>query len=429
MMEPRSSSFALRPLTPALGLPAPLAATLGNGVPVTLLPIADAPVVTLDLWFQAGSLFETDAESGLAHFLEHMVFKGSEGLAPGEFDHRIESVGGFSNAATGYDEVSYHVVLPRDGLTLACDLLPRLVLCPSLDADEFELERQVVLEELAQSEDQPEELAFQRLLELACGRHGYGRAILGERARLRAHTPGAMEAFRHRHYRSDRSAVAVAGSFDPERLLALLDQGPLGRLAPADAPDPTRQGRLQLCPGEHRLQLPRLESARLLMLWACPPAAAADELTGHDLMATLLAEGRRSRLVQCLREELDLVESVDVEIHPLEEGSLAVLECITGVDQLPRLRQELLRLLEALPEGLRQEELLRARRLLRHGHTFGLDATSQVAHLLGQQTLQGRLAPLDAPLERLESWTLPRLQSLADQWQPGRACCLEVVPA
>lgn len=402
---------------------------LGNGVPVTLLPISDAPVVTLDLWFDAGSLGETDAESGLAHFLEHMVFKGSEGLAPGEFDHRIESVGGFSNAATGYDEVNYHVVLPRDGLPLACDLLPRLVLCPSLDAEEFELERQVVLEELAQSEDQPEELAFQRLLELACGRHGYGRAILGDRSRLKAHTPGAMEAFRQRSYRSNRSAVAVAGSFDPERVMALLDQGPLGRLAPADGPDPNRHGPLRLFPGEHRLQLPRLESARLLMLWACPPASAADELTGHDLMATVLAEGRRSRLVRSLREELDLVESVDVEIHPLEEGSLAVLECITAVDQLPQLRQELARLLSALSDGLKQEELDRARRLLRHGHTFGLDATSQVAHLLGQQTLQGRLASLDAPLERLDRWTLPRLQSLADLWQPERACCLEVLPA
>ena len=391
--------------------------------------MADAPVVTLDLWFQAGSLCEGDAESGLAHFLEHMVFKGSDGLAPGEFDHRIESVGGFSNAATGYDEVNYHAVLPRDGLALACDLLPRLVLCPSLDAEEFELERQVVLEELAQSEDQPEELAFQRLLELACGPHGYGRAILGQRSRLRAHTPGAMEAFRQRHYRSDRSAVAVAGCFDPDEVLALLDRGPLGRLAPADATDRPRPGRLTLSPGEHRLQLPRLESARLLLLWACPPAAEADALTGHDLMATLLAEGRRSRLVQHLREELDLVESVDVEIHPLEEGSLAVLECITGVEQLPRLRQELDRLLNGLTEGIRQEELQRAHRLLRHGHTFGLEATSQVAHLLGQQTLQGRLAPLDAPLERLEGWTLPRLQTLADLWRPERACCLEVLPA
>lgn len=419
----------LRPLTPALGLPAPLAASLDNGVPVTLLPVADAPVVCLDLWFQAGSLRETAAESGLAHFLEHMVFKGSDGLEPGEFDHRIESLGGFSNAATGYDEVNYHVVLPRDGLDIACDLLPRLVLCPSLDPEEFELERQVVLEELAQSEDQPEELAFQRLLELACGSHGYGRAILGERKRLRAHSPGTMDAFRRRHYRSDASAVAVAGSFDPAEVLDLLGRGPLGALAPTGDGPPTRQERLQLLAGEHRLQLPRLESARLLMLWGCPPAAEADDLMGHELMATLLAEGRRSRLVQRLREELDLVESVDVEIHPLEQGSLAVLECITGVDQLPALRQELARQLESLTDGLREEELLRARRLLSHGHTFGLEATSQVAHHLGQQTLQGRLAPLDAPLQRLEGWTLDRLQSLAGCWQPGEACRLEVVPA
>ena len=83
----------------------------------------------------------------------------------------------------------------------------------------------------------------------------------------------------------------------------------------------------------------------------------------------------------------------------------------------------------ARADGLRQEELLRARRLLSHGHTFGLETTGQVAHHLGQQTLQGRLAPLDAPLHRLEGWSLPRLQSLASCWQPDQACCLEVVPA
>jgi len=221
----------------------------------------------------------------------------------------------------------------------------------------------------------------------------------------------------------------VAGSLDHAEVLDLLTMGPRAALTPTMPAAGGGQGQLQLQPGEHRLQLPRLESARLLMLWGCPPAAEADDLTGHDLMATVLAEGRRSRLVQRLREELDLVESVDVEIHPLEQGSLAVLECITGVDQLPTLRRELARLLESLTDGLRQEELLRARRLLSHGHTFGLEATAQVAHHLGQQTLQGRLAPLDAPLHRLEGWTLPRLQSLASCWQADQACCLEVVPA
>lgn len=414
-------------LRPALGFPAPLQTSLSNGCPITLLPLADASVVCMEFWCRAGSLEELPGESGLAHFLEHMVFKGSEGLGPGAFDLKIESLGGYSNAATGFDEVHYHLLLPPEGLGLACELLPRLVLQPSLEPGAFQLERQVVLEELAQSEDQPEELAFQHLLSQACGSHGYGRPILGLKPDLLAHTPDSMRAFQQRNYRSDHCAVAVGGNFDPALLLAQLEAGPIARLGRADRG--SHRGTFNFQAGHQQLVLPRLESARLLMAWPCPAAGELDALTGHELWATLLAEGRRSRLVEELREKLQLVETIDLDIHPLEEGSLAILEATTEAEYLPRVTKAVQQVLQDVQGGISAQELERAKRLLGHGHSFGLEATSQVTHHLAQATLQGRLLDLDAPLQRLDNWDLQRLQALAPGWDAAHASILEVLPA
>jgi hypothetical protein len=130
-------------------LGAPQQRHLGQGAAVVSLDLPQAPVTCLDFWCRAGSAAETPAESGLAHFLEHMVFKGSERLAAGDFDLRIEALGGSSNAATGFDDVHYHVLVPPSAAAEAVDLLLDLVLAPRLDPEDFDLERQVVLEELA----------------------------------------------------------------------------------------------------------------------------------------------------------------------------------------------------------------------------------------------------------------------------------------
>ena len=110
------------------GLGEPERQRFANGAELVSLPLADAPLVCLDFWCRAGSAWERPGESGMAHFLEHMVFKGSESLAAGEFDRRVEALGGNSNAATGFDDVHYHVLIPPAAAPEALDLLLDLVL-------------------------------------------------------------------------------------------------------------------------------------------------------------------------------------------------------------------------------------------------------------------------------------------------------------
>ncbi len=419
---------------PALheALPTPHAFHLQNGVPVVSVRQEQAPVVCLDFWCRAGSATEQAAESGLAHFLEHMVFKGSETLAPGAFDQRIEALGGSSNAATGFDDVHYHVLIPPAAAAEALDLLLDLVLHPRLEASDFDMERQVVLEELAQSEDQPEDVAFQRLLALACPGHAYGRAILGEREALTRHNPERMAAFHRRGYRPSACSLAVAGALDGLDVEAMVAGSALADLAdPAAAPSDAPAQALALQPGHHTLRLPRLEAARLLMVWQLPAAADLEATAGADLLTTLLAEGRRSRLVQRLREDLRLVESVDLDLNVLEAGSLALLEAVCEPDQAEAVEAEIGKVwqeLSATPPSTSEWE--RAQRLVANGYRFGLEAASPVAGLIGNQSLWGRLEPLQEPLERLRLWTPQRLHAeILPLFAPERACRVLALPA
>ena len=158
----------------------------------------DAPLTCIDFWCQAGSSSEHPGEEGIAHFLEHMVFKGSGRLAAGAFDEAIEALGGSSNAATGFDDVHFHVLVPPDRAAEALDLLLELVLKPALEPQGFATERDVVLEEIAQYADQPTEQVLQSILSLGCGDHAYGRPILGKVATLNAMEPSLMRRFHQR---------------------------------------------------------------------------------------------------------------------------------------------------------------------------------------------------------------------------------------
>ena len=124
----------------------------------------DLPLICIDFWFKAGSAFEESDKNGTAHFLEHMIFKGSNKLMPGEFDHKIESLGGISNASTGYDDAHYYVLIPNNNFKESLALLTNIVLSPNINNEEFNKEKNVVIDEIKQQNDQPDEKLYNYFL-------------------------------------------------------------------------------------------------------------------------------------------------------------------------------------------------------------------------------------------------------------------------
>ncbi|WP_320676647.1 pitrilysin family protein [Prochlorococcus sp. MIT 1300] len=386
--------------------------SLSNGTTCVLASMPDAPLTCLDLWCKAGSAKELPGEEGLAHFLEHMVFKGSQNLAAGEFDFAIEALGGSSNAATGFDDVHFYVLVPPDGAVKALELLLNLVLKPQLNENAYSIEREVVLEEIAQYRDQPDEQVIQKLLQSCWPNHPYGRAILGQRESLIKSNPKQMRSFHQNHYVGPNICLSIAGSI-PHNIKELISNSPLSTLSSQkeDNADQKNPRNLTFRKGRQEIFIPRLESSRLLIAWPMPAANNQEMIMGADIATSLLAEGRRSRLVQHLREDLQIVESIDMDITVLEQGSLVVLEACLMENHLEELEKEITLILKkALESSLEEKELLRATQLVRNGLCFNLEAPSQVAAISGNQSLWNRHQALLEPLKQINEWSGEALQ-------------------
>jgi predicted Zn-dependent peptidase len=304
------------------------------------------------------------------------------------------------------------------------------VLKPALEPQGFATERDVVLEEIAQYADQPTEQVLQSILSLGCGDHAYGRPILGDVATLNAMEPSLMRRFHQRRYLGPNCTLALAGPA-PERLKPAIAASALADL-PGDRNNPSSHQPLPLTlhAGHHTQQIDRLESARILMLWTTAPSHNQDAVMGADLATTLLGEGRRSRLVERLREELQLVESISMDLTALEEGSLITLEVICQEDALPAVEQEINAVLHQVAnEAVSEQELRRGYQLVSNSLRYSLESVGHVTGLCAGHVLWHRHQDLLAPLNLLSHWSADRLQTeLFPALLPEKACVLIARP-
>ncbi|KGG12327.1 MULTISPECIES: M16 family metallopeptidase [Prochlorococcus] len=381
--------------------------SLDNGARCVSVFMKEAPITCIDFWCKAGSSFEKKGEEGMAHFLEHMIFKGTNQLKEGEFDLKIEALGGASNAATGLDDVHFYVLVPSENVEQAVQLLTHLVLSPSINHKAFNLERDVVLEEIAQSNDQPEDQIFEIFLENCWEEHPYGRRILGNPKSLRNITPNSLRKFHRNFYRANNITLSIAGEI-PSNIKEIINNTELSKLTSQQNLEAgeTLSKQLIFCSGHKEIEIRRLESARILMAWPIPPASDQMKIMGYDIATTILGEGRRSRLVHKLREELQIVESIDVDITALEQGGIVILEACCIESNLREVEDEINKILkDSFNNPPSEKELKRACQLVQNSLCFGLELPSQVASLAGVQALWSRNQPLLKPLEYVSTWS------------------------
>ncbi len=401
--------------------------TLDNGAQCIATSMPEATLTCIDLWCKAGSYYERTGEEGIAHFLEHMIFKGSEKLKEGEFDLNVEALGGSSNAATGLDDVHFYVLVPSNGVPEVVNLLIELVTSPSINERAYKLEREVVLEEIAQQNDQPEERIFQTLLENCWYSHNYGRPILGAENTLRSSSSSIMKSFHKRQYQAKNMVLSIAGVI-PEDISKTIGKGKLANIKNSTATGQSIQELQELIFHKERkiIELKRMESARLMMAWQIPPAKDQHTIVGFDIATSLLGEGRRSRLVSKLREELQIVESIDMDVTALEQGGLVILEVCCIEENLEQVENEILKILKDIHVNKPSEkEVNRAKKLIRNGLLFSLEVPSQVTAITGSQALWDRNAPLLEPINYIDNWTSQKLQQeIFQHLQPENAFVL-----
>ena len=408
----------------------------GNGLALVHQELTVAPVVVADVWVQAGAAFEPSDRGGMAHFLEHMLFKGTERLPPGAFDWEIESCGGMTNAATSHDYAHFYLTIAAEHLPQTLPHLADLLLHPALPGDEFERERWVVLEEIRACQDDPEWLGFQCLGELLYGDHPYGKSVLGEPDRLQTYTPEHMRQFYQTRYQPENLAIALVGAIERQQACDLVAEHFAGFAPPPAGVTQTTASQEPLEPlreiRRDRLQVPRLEAGRLLMGWLGP--GVVDMQTGYclDLLAAVLTEGRTSRLVRELREERQIAWDVASTFSLQREASLFTIAAIAAPEDLAEI-EALLRacLADLAANPISEAELRRAQRLLCQDYAFSTETPGQLAGLYGYyQTLTNRAELALAYPHCIGQLTAADLQQTARRYlSPERYAVVTVEPA
>ena len=391
--------------------------TLENGLTVIFQQTA-SPVVAVDVWARAGALAEPEAWAGMAHFLEHMIFKGTEQLPPGAFDYVIERYGGVTNAATSHDYAHFFINTTAAHLPETLPYLAELLLNAAIADEEFDRERDVVLEEMRQAEDDPDWLGFQALSELIFQNHPYGRPILGTPDHLLKMLPEEMRAFHRKHYQPDNLTVVIVGDTPRDTTLALVDKL-FGSFAP---PPPFPNLTIAAEPpivGIRRnyLQLPRLELARLMLGWIGPGADSLSDAYGLDLLSVVLAGGRTSRLVRELREERHLVQDISSSFSLQRDSSLFTITAWLEPQHLDQVEARIEDCLSELSSTLIPEnELNRVKRQLCNDFSFSTETSSQLAGLYGYYSTIAQPEVSVTYPQRITNLRPEALQALASRY-------------
>ena len=405
---------------------------LENGLTVIHQEITTTPVVVVDVWIRAGARYEPSSWTGMAHFLEHMVFKGTEQILPGMFDAAIESRGGLTNAATSHDYAHFYMTVAADDLADALPYLAELLLHAAIPADEFVRERHVVIEEIHQSWDDPDWIGFQTLSEMIYGDHPYGRSVLGSPEILQERSPEEMRQFHRTYYQPDNMQVVITGGVTLDRVLELV-QATFRTFAQRESCPSAgllSPPRLMANPS-HALALPRLEHGRLLMAWLGPGIDDLEAACGLDILATVLAEGRMSRLVRELREERQWVDDIASSFSVQQDCSLFVLSAWLAPQHIKEVEQVVCDRIASLATiPISTQELERAQRVLCNDYAFSMETPGQLAGLYGYY---GTLATPELSLaypDYVRAYTSEQLLPLAKQYLSPHHCgTLALTPA
>lgn len=375
------------------------------------------PAVVVDVWLKAGASQEPAEWSGMAHFLEHMVFKGTSLIQPGEFDWAVESRGGLTNAATSHDYAHFYITVAADALPQTLPYLADLLLNAAIPADEFDRERQVVLEEIRQAHDDPDWVGYQALSKLMYADHAYGRAVLGTPEILQARSPEEMRQFHQAHYQPENMTVAIAGGICQTQALELIQQSFCRFAAPLACPQAIDRALPQPTYQHQTLHLPHLEQSRLTMAWMGPGISDIETASGLDLLAVLLGGGRTARLVRELREERQIVEGIDCHFALQQACSVFTTSMWLAADQVDRVEEIVRdRLTDLSATPISTAELLRCQRLLLNDYAFATETPSQIAGLYGYYATIATAELATRYPAYLSAQTPEKLQQIAQQY-------------
>ncbi len=369
----------------ALPAPSVTRAVLDNGLTIIVAEQHAAELVTLNAWVKVGSRDETDELNGAAHFVEHMLFKGTRRRKVGQIDREVEGLGGILNASTAFDFTQYYITAASRFFDRILDLQADALMNSTFDPEEMERERRVVLEEIGLRDDTPASLASKVLYTTAYRVHPYRRPIGGTREVLQRITRDQLFAFYRAQYGPQNVIIVVAGDVSTRETVAKVRRA-YGSWRHPVATRPTAQPE-PASSDVRRTELDHDVRVAYLQLGWIGPGARDREVYAIDVLLFVLGQGRSSRLTQRLQERQRLVQNIGASFPTGLDPQLFQVNAVVEPQDVARAEQAILaEITEIRESGIAADELERAKTLLLASEAIGSHTSRGLASLLGYST-------------------------------------------
>ena len=396
--------------------------TLSNGFRIVTESMPGLKSASVGIWVGAGGRHERIEQNGIAHFLEHMAFKGTKSRTPLQIAEAIEDVGGYINAYTSREMTAYYVRLLEDDVALGVDVIADILLNPIFDPNEIEVERGVILQEIGQSLDTPDDIIFDWLQEAAYPDQALGRTILGPSERVQNFTREDLSGFVGEHYGPNQMILAAAGAVDHDEIVKQAEElfGHLPSVKPTTLIQPARFG------GAERRENKDLEQVHFA-LGIEGPDYRDPEIYTAQIYSSVMGGGMSSRLFQEIREHRGLCYTIFAQAGAYEDTGLTTIYAGTSSEQISELINVTADQMKRAATDMTDKEVDRARVQMKAGLLMGLESPSNRAERLARLlSIWGRIPTLEETIERIDDVDTAKVKAFAEKTttQSGAAMAL-----
>ncbi|MEM1101873.1 MAG: pitrilysin family protein [Pseudomonadota bacterium] len=395
--------------------------TLPNGFRIVTEHMEGLKSASIGVWVNAGGRHERAEQNGIAHFLEHMAFKGTERRTALQIAEAIEDVGGYINAYTSRETTAYYARVLENDVPLALDVISDIVLNPVFDNREIEVERGVILQEIGQALDTPDDVIFDWLQEEAYPNQPIGRTILGPSERVRAFERADLSTFVREHYAPGQMILAAAGAVDHDAIVREAEKifGHLEARAPLEIEKASFGGGA-------RFVDKGLEQVHFTLAFEGPDYRDPAIYTSQ-IFSTAFGGGMSSRLFQEVREKRGLCYTIFAQAGAYADTGLTTLYAGTSAEQLGELAEITMDELKRAADDMTAAEVARARAQMKAGMLMGLESPSSRAERLARMmAIWGRVPALDEMIQSIDSVTTGDIRDFATKMAEEKRMAMAV---
>ena len=394
--------------------------TLSNGFRIVTELMPGLESASAGIWVTAGGRHEREEQNGIAHFLEHMAFKGTARRSALQIAEEIEDVGGYINAYTSREMTAYYARVLKEDVALSLDVIGDILLNPAFHHADIETERHVILQEIGQALDTPDDIIFDWLQEASYPGQAFGRTILGPSERVSAFGRADLQGFVTEHYGPGQMILAAAGAVDHDAVV-MQAESLFGQMAAR----PQKSFQPAAFQGAERREVKDLEQVHFAMAFEAPGYRDPTVYTSQ-VYATAMGGGMSSRLFQKIREERGLCYSIFAQAGSYDDTGQITLYAGTSAEEIAALTTLTVDELKRAAEDMTEAEVARAKAQMRAGMLMGLESPSSRAERIARLlSMHGRVPPVEEAVAKINAVTVADVRAYAEGLtQAGAALAL-----